>query len=78
VVWVGVTVALPLGGTAPTPLLIVAVTAFVVVQVKVTLAPIVIDAGDADRVTVGAAGGAANPTQPVNTTLVKLKHSNSK
>ncbi len=62
----------PLGGTAPTPLLIVADAAFADVHVRVTLPPGLIEAGEAANVTVGVAGVAARPTQPVSKPVVKL------
>jgi hypothetical protein len=62
----------PLGGTVPTPLLIVAFAALAEVHVKVVLAPAVIVVGAAANVTVGAAGVAAKPTQPVNKAVVEL------
>ncbi|HZR56119.1 MAG TPA: hypothetical protein VFA74_04565 [Terriglobales bacterium] len=65
----------PLGGTVPTPLLIDADAALAEVQVKVVLAPTTIVVGEAAKVTVGAAGVAAKPTQPVNRPVVKLKTS---
>jgi hypothetical protein len=63
----------PLGGTVPTPLLIEADATLAVVHVRVTLPPGLIEAGEAVKVTVGVAGVAARPTQPVSKPVVKLK-----
>ena len=56
VVVVGATLILPFAATAPTPLLIETAVAFAVLQVRVALWPLEIDAGEAVNCAVGADG----------------------
>jgi hypothetical protein len=76
VVCVGVTVLFPAGATVPIPLLIVADSALLDVQVKVVLNPAVTVVGNAANVTdgTGDTGGAvAEDPHPINKPVAKLK-----
>jgi hypothetical protein len=66
VVAVGLTVVEPLRVTVPMPLSMVTAVAFVAVQDRVTLVPVVTEAGCADKVTVGlAVEGSEEVEEPV-------------
>jgi hypothetical protein len=64
---------LPAGATVPILLLIAAEAALFDVHVKVALDPTVIVVGEAAKLTVGAAGLAAEDPHPLNQPVVKVK-----